>query len=450
MAVQTSKVDELVARARQSLKQDGTLPVEIFADEDVYQVELDRIFGRSWLVVGHESEIAKNGDYMLRYMGEDEVIVNRDESGQIRVMLNSCRHRGTVVCRDEKGNSSHFVCPFHSWTYKNDGTWIAAAKKQETYKSLDGCKWGLLQARVEVRWGLIFACMDPHATTFDEFIGDFSFFLDAYLGLDSRGLRLLGEPSRWLANSNWKTGVENISGDAYHAVSLHQSIVDIGVGLKMMDLMNDYSLFHAEDGKGGLMCWNLNKILPPGTTVHGYTNEVWAMFDKEGLDENHMKLLYDFQPMAMGLFPNVSFFKFFNVDPMTNKVATFIWMRIHQPRGPKQYEIWNYFFNQAVEPEENCALAYQSGLFMLGAAGFLDMDDQIAWEGPAMVGSTTFAKKQGMSFNYQMGMKEGIGTTIPIEWEGPGVGVKKPYHDGNIHNYHKNWLDMMSEEGERK
>ena len=72
----------------------GQISREIFVSEEIYQIELEQVFTRSWLFVGHESQIAKPGDYFVSSMGEESVILCRDREKQIHVFLNSCRHRG--------------------------------------------------------------------------------------------------------------------------------------------------------------------------------------------------------------------------------------------------------------------------------------------------------------------------------------------------------------------
>src|SRR5918999_267572 len=76
----------------------GLVPLAIYNDPELAEVELDRVFDRSWVFVAHESELRNRGDYVLRTIGEDRWIVARDDEGAVHVLLNSCRHRGTEVC----------------------------------------------------------------------------------------------------------------------------------------------------------------------------------------------------------------------------------------------------------------------------------------------------------------------------------------------------------------
>ena len=89
----------------------GQISREIFVNDEIYQQELERLFARVWLFVGHESQIPNAGDYFVSGMGEESVILCRDRAGKVHVFLNSCRHRGMKVCRYDDGNTPVFTCP---------------------------------------------------------------------------------------------------------------------------------------------------------------------------------------------------------------------------------------------------------------------------------------------------------------------------------------------------
>src|SRR6202453_2323473 len=111
----TLPIDQMIDTDR------GTISRDIFVSPQFYRDELEKLFARAWLFVGHESQIPNPGDFFVSRMGEESVILCRDHAGAVHVFLNSCRHRGMKVCRYEQGNTSLFVCPYHSWSYTTDG-----------------------------------------------------------------------------------------------------------------------------------------------------------------------------------------------------------------------------------------------------------------------------------------------------------------------------------------
>ena len=111
----------------------GLLSRKIFADQDLYQQELEQIFGRCWLFVAHESQIAKHNDFIASYMGEDPVLVTRDSKGKLHTFLNMCRHRGNRICRADAGNAPSFMCTYHGWTFATDGKLLGVPGYKEAY-----------------------------------------------------------------------------------------------------------------------------------------------------------------------------------------------------------------------------------------------------------------------------------------------------------------------------
>ncbi|MEC8698095.1 MAG: aromatic ring-hydroxylating dioxygenase subunit alpha, partial [Pseudomonadota bacterium] len=198
----------------------GLISRDIFTAEDIYQEELERIFPRSWLFVGHESQIPENGDYILGRMAEESVIVNRDRKGKLHVFLNNCRHRGMRVCRYDKGNSRKFMCPFHAWVFSDQGELIGVPKMENGYHNeLDKSEWGLIEARVYSYRGFIFACWEEETPALEDYLGDLRFYFDDYCELPDGTYgewEAFGGIFKWRVPCNWKFGAENFGGDYYH------------------------------------------------------------------------------------------------------------------------------------------------------------------------------------------------------------------------------------------
>ena len=163
--------------------EEGVVDREVFVSEDIYQQEIETLFTRAWLFVGHESQIPNPGDFFTSRMGEESVILVRDKAGVIHVFLNSCRHRGMKVCRYDQGNTSLFTCPYHAWTYATDGKVRGIPQYQELYAGvLDREKWSLIEVPRMVNYkGTIWASWDENAPEFETYLGDAKVHLDQAL-----------------------------------------------------------------------------------------------------------------------------------------------------------------------------------------------------------------------------------------------------------------------------
>src|SRR6266540_2725452 len=152
----------------------GLVSRAIFGDAEVYRLELERIFARCWLMLGHESQVPRPGDFFTTRMGDESVIVCRDACGQVRALLTSCRHRGNQVCRPDAGRAHSFMCTYHGWTYGLDGKLVGVPGYEDRYYAeLNRDEWGLIPvARVDTYKGLIFGSFDRCAPPLGEDLGD--------------------------------------------------------------------------------------------------------------------------------------------------------------------------------------------------------------------------------------------------------------------------------------
>jgi fatty-acyl-CoA synthase len=93
----------------------------LYTHPAIFEAELGKIWYRTWVYVGHASEVPEPNDYIMKSIGPEPVIMARDQDGNINLLLNRCAHRGNQVCLTEKGNAGMFVCPYHGWGYRNTG-----------------------------------------------------------------------------------------------------------------------------------------------------------------------------------------------------------------------------------------------------------------------------------------------------------------------------------------
>lgn len=125
---------------------EGKIGREIFSDREIYEEELERVFTRAWLFVGHESQVPNPGDFFTSRMGAESVILARDKKKKVHVFLNSCRHRGMKVCQYDHGNTQLFTCPYHSWSYTTDGKLFGVPQFKQLYEGcMDKEEWSLIE-----------------------------------------------------------------------------------------------------------------------------------------------------------------------------------------------------------------------------------------------------------------------------------------------------------------
>jgi phenylpropionate dioxygenase-like ring-hydroxylating dioxygenase large terminal subunit len=223
MTIDLDQIEALVSVER------GEIDRRIFSDPDIFELEIEHIFGRAWLFLCHDSQIKKAGDFFEAAMGRDNVLVVRQKGGGIKGLINSCRHRGNAVCRAEEGNTKNFMCTYHGWTYDLSGKLIGVPGLKDFYNdALDLTQTGLAEvAQLDSYKGMIFATMDASAPPLHEYLG-----ATGRLGLDmiaERGdMEVVPGIQKFVIDCNWKFTVDNLF-DWYHPMITHMSAFQSGV-----------------------------------------------------------------------------------------------------------------------------------------------------------------------------------------------------------------------------
>jgi len=195
---------------------------------DVFELEKTRIFERSWLYVGHASEIPEKGDFRRRNVGGRPLIFIRGSDGKVRILYNTCSHRGAEVCRQDAGRATVFQCFYHAWSYDNRGELVGVPDEEAYGSHFDRGNLGLkAPPRCESYRDLYFVSYDPGIVDLRTYLGAATKLMD--LTLDSAevlgGWSLLAGSAQYTIAANWKLMVEN-SYDGYHAPPLHQTYLE--------------------------------------------------------------------------------------------------------------------------------------------------------------------------------------------------------------------------------
>lgn len=415
--------------------ENGCVSREIFVNEALYQQEQEQVFTRAWLFIGHESQIPQPGDYFNTSMGEESVLLVRDSKGVIRAFLNTCRHRGMKVCRYDEGNATVFTCPYHGWSFANDGRLVGLPYARDAYhEELDRSQWGLIEvAQLANYKGSIWATWDAAAPPLLDYLGDMKIFMDLLLDCrDGRegGSEIIGGVQKWYMPCNWKFAAENFIGDAYHNIS-HRSVDLVGVGPSGRGRRDDerqqtqsLALSYPEGGHGALLFWQ-TADLPYISSYQNYP-QVEAYFRK--VYEERQKRLGKMARMIgrVGtVFPNMSF-----LARQPRSIA--VW----QPRGVLKTEAWRWFLVDADAPQDVKDILRHYYMRYSGPGGLTEQDDMENWNYASAASKGAVARRY--PYNYQMGM--GYENTHK---DLPGV-VTEGISEQNQRGFYKRWAEYMA------
>ncbi|TFY99793.1 aromatic ring-hydroxylating dioxygenase subunit alpha [Ramlibacter rhizophilus] len=429
----TNSGEQLVAQA-QALLAHGRLPAKVFSDPALHQLEVERIFGRAWIFLAHETEIPAPGDYVMRHIVDDEFIVVRDDEGGVRVLFNSCRHRGMRVAQAGCGHAKTFRCPYHGWVYRNDGRLQGVPYENRIYGpgEIKKEEMGLLAAPRSESWnGMIFASLSSDGPTLTEFLGNMAFYLEFYTRKSEAGLQVVGEPQRWVVRANWKLGASNFIGDGYHTSTTHFSTVKVGVLPGSADFLIDGVQVDADSGGLGF------RRMPPGTgSTRGYGPEVMARFEPA-----HRAILESgCFPSHGTVFPNLSFLAAAAIVDQGGAPVPYFTLRIWQPVAHDTIEIWSWMLIDKSAPEALKRASYTSYVLSFGSSGLLEQDDTENWTSITRSARGRMAGTQELS--YVMGS-----TSLPLmtDWPGPGKAYSMDYTEAAERSFYQLWLRYLQE-----
>jgi 3-phenylpropionate/trans-cinnamate dioxygenase alpha subunit len=408
----------------------GRVNRRVYSDRAIYDQELRDIFGKKWLLLGHESQIRSNGSYFTTYMGEDPIIVSRDGAGRIHAHLNACAHRGARVCLDDGGVAKMFLCPYHAWSFGLDGRLIGVPHNDRFYgKRLDKSELNLRAvAKLETLYGLIFATFDPDAVPLREHLGAIVPFLGAVFDRSEGGVEIVGSPQKWRVPTNWKIYQDNFAGDEYHVASTHGSSIE-AIGLDWDTYLG--GLIHcAIDGGHGLSAHfeQPNGRKDPYTpmeqpTLLSQNTQDYLYGTLAEVDRRCSRIHARCQWAAGAVFPNFSLLPVFNT------------FRIVHPKGPGEIELWSYCYVDRDAPADVKRELVKFYNLSFGPAGIIEQDDSAVWESIATSARGVQGRK-GWS-DYTMGLGD-------EHWhEGLGCMITDRLSEAAQRSFYRSWAKAM-------
>ena len=411
----------------------GIMDRRMFTDETVYQQELEKIFGRAWNFVCHETQIPDAGDYFMSWIGEDEVIVVRNREGTISVLLNSCPHRGNTVCRAELGNTRSFFCSYHGWNFDLDGSLIGMPGEDVFYRSgIDKRQWGLTPvAKVEAYQGFVFATLDPDAPPLHDYLG-----WVGRLGIDfmaTQGdIEFVDGVQKNRIQCNWKIAVDNLY-DWYHVKVSHGSAMKLGVigdesmsPLEQMVMLGEYG--HGIAGPG----ISEEKYLASEQRIRtGAGERVW--YDRNVIKRMQPGVAEQLGPVGKRSFGHPNIFPNLWVA-LTHQVC----LRI--PRGPYETELWWFTYRLKDASEEENRFYQNTANHMFGPAGLLEQDDGENWSHSTRGANGTLAKTRPLNLSMGLGADK-----VGLDASGQ-AGVETVVNEHGQRWHYQSWQEWMNAE----
>jgi len=342
---------------------------DIFTDEKLFDLEMTHIFEGNWVYLAHESQIPEPNDYFTTWIGRTPVIITRSKEGELSAVVNACAHRGAMLCKKKAGNKSTFTCPFHGWTFKNDGRLLKVKDgKTGSYPesfNTEGSHDLTRVARFESYRGFLFGSLREDVQPLDEYLGSTTKILDQIVDQAPDGLEVLRGSSSYVFDGNWKLQIEN-GADGYHVSSVHWNYsATMGrrnyeaEGTKTVDA-NGWS-----KSVGGVYAFDHGHILLWTKTLNPEVRPIYAHREElaERLGEERANHIVN-QTRNLCLYPNV-----YVMDQFSTQI------RVVRPISVNQTEVTIYCFAPKNEDAKERALRIRQYEDFFNVSGMGTPDD---------------------------------------------------------------------------
>lgn len=216
-----------IARLLDQQKPGFSLQQPFYTAPEIFELELQHIWKKYWLFAGTTADIPKPGDYFTYQVHNDSIIIIRGNNGEVYAHYNTCRHRGSVICPEEKGHAPKLICPYHQWVFDKDGKLLKARLMPDDF---DKSEYGLHPVHAEVANGFIFISLADDPPDFSQVLNDYAPFLEPYHINEAK----VAYKKRYELRTNWKLIAENFR-ECYHCGPAHPEYCSVVVGANLRE-----------------------------------------------------------------------------------------------------------------------------------------------------------------------------------------------------------------------
>lgn len=334
-----ARPDKTTTRFDADPERSFTLPASYYTDPDVLAAEQSAIFWRSWMWIGHVSQVAANGDYLTSDVAGQRVFAIRTAAGELKAFFNVCMHRGHALLEGAGTVTNRITCPYHAWAYDTDGH-LKGARMADRMADFDYTEFQLPEVAIEEFCGFLFVNLSPEPTPMSQ----------VYPGAEDAIRSFVPQPedlapadvSTFVINGNWKNVGDNLL-ECYHCHPAHPAFVDL---INMETYRNDT-----------FENWSLQS----GSSRA--TNEVYAVGDDDGFES-----LFMWPNVSIGRLPGIDGTFVFQFSP-TGAEQTLQTLTVYSRDGEMGASSESAFayFNEVLGPEDVALVeSVQVGLRSLG------------------------------------------------------------------------------------
>jgi hypothetical protein len=339
------------------------------------------------------------------------------------------------VCRTDRENVRFFRCPYHGWSYRNNGELLAASCENHYGEGeLDKGKLGLIPvAQLGSYRGLYFATWDKNAPSLEEWLGDMRWYMDIIFARTGE-LEFVGVPQVWDAECSWKFATDNFT-DNFHVFWSHQSLVQIG-------LLPDFPDFAAHGhmvtaGNGHIL--HFVQGAPGDETAMGLglPKSMWQCFQQH-LNPAQAEIAMNHGYSAGTMWPNFHWLQLTTAADIETKPMGILNLRLEYPLSPTRTRMYSWFAIDKAAPADYRKASYENYVRNFGPGGIFDQDDMENWEECTAAAVGPAAKR------YTLHHRMGLNRKPDPSWKGPGIGYPDSYGEMTQRAWYGEWLRWMT------